>query len=151
DGAVLLDLARRGRGGRRRIRRLRLRLAARLDRRRASQRGFRRRRFPAIRMGGEEGGRGGAPGLEGGAGGRAGLQAGGGLRSQVMPTVRTRSAAYFARYSFGCAPPSRVTMFRRLKQVAARCSTVGLGSRSPASCSMVNWSNGLFRLKESIT
>src|SRR5258707_1142451 len=38
--------------------------------------------------------------------------------SQVVATVRTRSPAYLARYSLGWAPPSRVTMFRRLKPLA---------------------------------
>ena len=49
----------------------------------------------------------------------------------------------FGEIFLGCAPPSRVIMFRRLKPVAIFCSVVGLGSRSPASCSIVNWSNGL--------
>ena len=71
--------------------------------------------------------------------------------SHVVATVRTRSAAYLARYSFGCAPPSRVIMFSRLKPVATSCSVVGFGSRSPASCSIVNWSNGLFALNASMT
>jgi hypothetical protein len=35
----------------------------------------------------------------------------------------------------------------RLKPVATFCSSVGSGSRSPASWSMVNWSNGWLRLK----
>ena len=30
--------------------------------------------------------------------------------SQAADTLRTRSAAYFARYSFGWAPPSSVIM-----------------------------------------
>jgi hypothetical protein len=42
-------------------------------------------------------------------------------------------------------------MFWRLNPVAMRCSVVGLGSRSPASCSIVNWSKGLLRLKALMT
>ena len=71
--------------------------------------------------------------------------------SQAPPIVRTRSALYFARYSFGCAPPSRVIMLRRLKPVATICSGVALGSRSPASCSMVNWSKRLLALNALMT
>src|SRR5439155_17519195 len=71
--------------------------------------------------------------------------------SHAVDTVRTRSAAYLARYSLGCAPPSRVIILRRLKPVATSCSFVAPGSKSPAICSMVNWSNGLFPLNESIT
>ena len=52
--------------------------------------------------------------------------------------VRTRSAIYLARYSRDCAPPSRVTMFKRLKHVAISCSVVGCGSKSPAICSITN-------------
>ena len=51
--------------------------------------------------------------------------------SQVVETVRTRSAAYLARYSFGWAPPSRVTMFRRLNPLATRCVGRGAGKEVP--------------------
>ena len=47
----------------------------------------------------------------------------------MLDTVRTRSLAYLARYSPGCAPPSRVIMFRRLKPVATSCSVVGWGKQ----------------------
>ena len=48
-------------------------------------------------------------------------------------------------------PPSALPRWLRLKPVAIRWSSVALGSRSPASCSTVNWSNGMFVLKASIT
>ena len=65
--------------------------------------------------------------------------------SHVMATVRTRSAWYFARYSRGWAPPSRVTMLSRLKPVAMRAAVSAPGIRSPASCSRVNWSKACSR------
>ena len=58
--------------------------------------------------------------------------------SQVIDTVRTRSAAYLARYSAGWAPPSRVIMFSRLNALDTRVSVVAFGSKSPANCSRVN-------------
>ena len=42
-------------------------------------------------------------------------------------------------------------MWLRLKPLASFCCTVALGSRSPASCSMPKRSNGMLRLKASIT
>jgi len=51
---------------------------------------------------------------------------------------RTRSAEFFASYSFGCAPPSSVVWRIRLYAVATRWSRVGFGRRSPASCPTVN-------------
>ena len=42
-------------------------------------------------------------------------------------------------------------MWLRLKPLAIFCSMVGFGSRSPAICSIVNWSNGMLRLNASIT
>ena len=43
-------------------------------------------------------------------------------------------------------PPSLVVTLQRWKPVAMSWSSVAFGSRSPASCSMVNWSNGRLRL-----
>jgi hypothetical protein len=54
-------------------------------------------------------------------------------------------------YSFGWAPPSRVTMLSLLKPLAVRWASVALGRRSPAICSRVNSSNGMLSLKAPIT
>jgi hypothetical protein len=48
-------------------------------------------------------------------------------------------------------PPSPLPRWLRLKPVAMRCSSVALGSRSPAICSTVNWSKGMLALKASMT
>lgn len=47
--------------------------------------------------------------------------------------------------------PSRVIMFKRLNPLATNCSVEGFGSRSPAICSRVNWSNGLLLLNALMT
>ena len=43
-------------------------------------------------------------------------------------------------------PPSPFWLWLRLKAEAMRWSSVAPGSMSPASCSMVNWSNGMLAL-----
>ena len=42
-------------------------------------------------------------------------------------------------------------MVLRWKPVAIKSSSVGEGSRSPASCRMLNWSNGMLALMALIT
>jgi len=51
--------------------------------------------------------------------------------------VVTRSTMYLLKYSSGSAPPSKFTITLRLKPDAIFCASVGLGSKSPASCSTV--------------
>ena len=68
-----------------------------------------------------------------------------------MPTVATRSFTALVRYSSASPPPSSLTLVLRLNPVAMRWAKVGWGNRSPANWSMVNWSNGWFLLKASIT
>ena len=48
-------------------------------------------------------------------------------------------------------PPSLVVMLHRWNPVATSWSVVGSGNRSPAICSMTNWSKRSFRLKAPIT
>ena len=67
--------------------------------------------------------------------------------SQTVAVVSTRSTTYSTRYSSGIDAALGVAMWLRLKPVAIRWSSVGLGSRSPASCSMVNRSNGMLRVE----
>ena len=59
--------------------------------------------------------------------------------------VSTRSTTVSTRYSSLITPPSLCIGWLRLKPVATRCAVVGLGSRSPASCSVTNWSKGRLR------
>ncbi len=70
---------------------------------------------------------------------------------QTAEVVSVRSRAYRTRYSSLIAPPSLVVMLQRLKPLATRCSRVGFGSKSPASCSIVKRSNGMPWLKARIT
>ena len=69
----------------------------------------------------------------------------------TVETVSTRSTTYSVWYSAAMAPPSWLIMWLRLKPVAIFCSRVGSGSRSPAICSIVNSSKGLFSLNDRIT
>ena len=55
------------------------------------------------------------------------------------------------RYSSSMMPPSELMTWLRPKPVAIRWSSVGFGSRSPASCSVRNRSYGMLALKLSIT
>ncbi len=71
--------------------------------------------------------------------------------SHAWEVVATRSAAYSTRYSSSMVPPSWVFMWLRLNPDAIRAESVASGSRSPASCSTVNWSKGMFALNASIT
>ena len=66
---------------------------------------------------------------------------------QVVMVVFTRSTTATLRNSSSFVPPSLLVIVFRWNAVAMSCSSVGFGSRSPASCSIVNWSNGLFALK----
>ena len=68
-----------------------------------------------------------------------------------MPIVFTRSTTYATRNSSSTMPPSSFCMCMRLNAVARRCSFVAFGSRSPASCHVVNWSNGRFWLNALMT
>ncbi len=68
-----------------------------------------------------------------------------------MPTVLARSRTFSTKNSSGFAPFSDIWRWLRLNPVAIFCSSVALGSKSPANCSMVNRSNGRFRLRASIT
>ena len=70
---------------------------------------------------------------------------------QTVIVVLTRSMMAALRNSSGLVPPSVLVIVLRWNAVAMSCSSVGWGSRSPAICSMVNWSNGLFSLNERIT
>ena len=54
--------------------------------------------------------------------------------------VSTRSTTYSVRYSSSMMPDSSLAMWFRLNPVAIRCWMVARGNRSPANCSMVNWS-----------
>ena len=69
----------------------------------------------------------------------------------AVDVASTRSTTYSTWYSSGIAPPSKLIMWLRLKPEAIFCSLVASGSRSPASCSIVNSSNGMFRLNAAIT
>ncbi len=71
--------------------------------------------------------------------------------SHTWPSVSVRSRAYRTMYSSSMIPPSLVVMLHRLNPVAMSWSRVGFGSRSPASCSTVNRSNGMFWLKALMT
>src|SRR5579885_3151212 len=71
--------------------------------------------------------------------------------SHTAEVVSTRSTTYSTWYSSGIAPPSKLIMWLRLKPVAIFWSSVACGSKSPASCSMVNSSNGILRLKALMT
>ena len=68
-----------------------------------------------------------------------------------MPVVLTRSTTDSTRNCSRSMPPSWLISVLRWKPVATFCSVVGFGSRSPASCSIVNWSNGRSRLRASMT
>jgi len=57
---------------------------------------------------------------------------------QTVPVVASRSATFLIWNSSGIAPPSLVETWLRLNPVAMTWSVVGLGSMSPASCSIVN-------------
>ena len=70
---------------------------------------------------------------------------------QVMPVVSTRSITVSTRHSSAMMPPSPFSRWLRLNPVAMIWDEDGFGTRSPASWSIVNWSNGKFRLKASIT
>ena len=63
---------------------------------------------------------------------------------QTAMVVLTRSTTATLRNSSSLVPPSLLVSVLRWKAVATSCSSVGSGSRSPAICSIVNWSNGLF-------
>ena len=71
--------------------------------------------------------------------------------SHTVAVVSTRSLAYITATSSGMLPPSLVVMLQRWKPVAICCSSVRLGNKSPASCSVVKRSKGRFLLKASIT
>src|SRR5262245_63310689 len=65
--------------------------------------------------------------------------------------VFTRSTTATLRNSSSLVPPSLLVSVLRWKAVAVSCSSVGLGNRSPAICSIVNWSSGLLSLSDWIT
>ncbi len=65
---------------------------------------------------------------------------------QTVEVVSSRLTTYSTWYSSGMAPPSKLIIWFRLKPVAINWSRVASGSRSPASWSIVNVSNGTFRL-----
>ena len=73
------------------------------------------------------------------------------LPSQTVPVVSTRSRIAATRYSSGSVPPSVLIMVLRWNPVAIFCSGVASGSRSPATCSMVNRSKGRSELMALIT
>ena len=68
-----------------------------------------------------------------------------------MPIVLVRSTTYSTRYSSSIEPFSVVRLPTRRKAVASLCSLVWLGIKSPASCQVENWSNGMLRLNAAIT
>ncbi len=61
--------------------------------------------------------------------------------------VSTRSTAFSMRYSSSIEPASVTVRLLRLKPVAIRWSRVAPGSRSPAICSITNWSNGMVAIE----
>ena len=71
--------------------------------------------------------------------------------SQAWEVVATRSAAYSTRYSSSMVPPSWVFIWLRLNPDAMRDASVASGNRSPASCSTVKRSKGMFSLNAPIT
>jgi len=70
---------------------------------------------------------------------------------QTAMVVLTRSTRATLRNSSSLVPPSLLVIVFRWNAVATICSSVGFGSRSPASCSSVNTSKGLLALKERMT
>ncbi len=62
-----------------------------------------------------------------------------------------RSATAAIRNSSSEVPPSSLFMVLRWNAVAIFWLSVGFGSRSPAICSMVNWSKGMSALRASMT
>ncbi len=73
------------------------------------------------------------------------------LPSQTAPSVSTRSITASTRFSSSLAPPSWLTWVLRWKPVATRWLTLASGSRSPASCSTLNWSKGMSALSACTT
>ena len=71
--------------------------------------------------------------------------------SQTVDVVSTRSTTYSTAYSASMIPPSPLPRWLRLKPVATIWSNRASGSMSPATCSTVNSSKGLFAAKASIT
>ena len=69
---------------------------------------------------------------------------------QVDPVVSTLSITVSTNHSSSILPPSPLSRWLRLKPVAITWSSDGLGKRSPANCSMVNWSKGRLRLNAPI-
>ena len=66
------------------------------------------------------------------------------IPNHVVAVVRTRSLAYFARYSLSWMPNSVLFMLSRLNPAATFCDNVASDSKSPASCSLVKRSKGMF-------
>ncbi len=60
----------------------------------------------------------------------------------VAIVVFTRSTTATLRNSSSSVPPSLLVWVLRWKAVATSWSGVGVGSKSPASWSRVNWSKG---------
>ena len=69
----------------------------------------------------------------------------------TMNVVFTRSTTATLRNSSSFVPPSLFVIVFRWNAVAVNCSSVGFGRRSPASCSTVNRSNGMFWLNAWMT
>ena len=70
---------------------------------------------------------------------------------QTAIVVLTRSTMATLRNSSSLVPPSLLVIVLRWKAVAIRVSSLASGRRSPAICSIVNWSNGLLALNERMT
>src|SRR5262245_1170165 len=70
---------------------------------------------------------------------------------QTAMVVVTRSTTAALRNSSSLVPPSLLVMVFRWKAVAVSVSSSASGRRSPAICSMVNLSKGLFELNERMT
>ena len=73
------------------------------------------------------------------------------LPRKTAAVVLTRSTSVSHRASSTSMPPSWFRRLLRWKPVAICCSTVGLGSMSPAICSIVNCRNGMSAFKASMT
>ncbi len=65
---------------------------------------------------------------------------------QTSQVVLTLSMSAAMRNSSSSVPPSELFCVSLWNVVAMRSSWVGFSNKSPASCLMVNWSNGMSEL-----